>query len=446
VKWVTENIELYEYTMRAHKSEDQSILEMLIEGLTGPERKNLNYVQLFTLARSFGIRMALLFKDLTLFTYAFDRDIYEQQCAFLVVDNTTFIPLEMESDRENPEFLLHWYSAQHWKFAGRSVKIEKQEPMVDAPSATSTPRAKSSSTVETITIDSDEEEGESTRRDSDTAVVMVEEELADTTLSERNIKKLQVESLLAELQIIKAQARKEVADFKAKSAIEVEKLKVENRELKRVAREYQSENERLRQGMRNVQAVVDRALDETGQVAATITLTVQPATSAPVQKKRKKGGTHVCLYCPEEFEDLAERSEHIHNDHGEEKFYECDVDGCSAIYKYETSLDRHRANIHTAGGIKCDEQGCGRTFRTRQGLRDHVGVHTLKYICPYCDVDKSFANSRTLRRHAIDSHKLQYNAQTFEHDVQERRTEAEGRVQQAEADTSHEEIPQPEED
>jgi hypothetical protein len=251
------------------------------------------------------------------------------------------------------------------------------------------------------------------------------------SLTESSVQEMKVESLIAEVELIRSKARNEVLRFKSDTATEADKLRQENAELRRQNQEFRMDNKKLQQALRNVSTVVEKTLDESTTATGHLILPMlPPSTSTPMSKPiKRKRSAHTCFYCDEGFEDMVERRAHMSTEHPEDTVYDCKEQGCQQYYKHEHTLRRHVAHTHTdKEDFECPEEECNKTFRTKQGLNDHVGVHGEEFACHWCegeDAGRPFANFRTLRRHVRDNHVEVYNEESFTTDVQKKREEYE---------------------
>jgi hypothetical protein len=455
-RWVRQNIRFYQATVTEALKGEKTPLEELLDGIR--EAKRLSWIQLFTLARSIALRMVLIFRDRKLYVGAYDEDDYNQEAAFLVLDEYTFLPCERSRNKDAPEYSLRFYDRGDWRFGGYGrVKEERMEGTPVKREGFGSGRSDTTEEIEVVELDSD---------DGDTEVAITAEQRmksprhpVSTTvsrsargmpipsmsgvaaafsyqLSEENVQQMKIESLIAEVELIRSKARNEVLKYKSEQATEGERLRKENEELRKQTRIYREDNQRLQQAMKNISSVVDRALDDSTAATGNLILPMMPAstaTSTPgVKSGKRKRTPFSCFHCEEAFEESTDRRDHMREEHGEEQVYDCPESTCAQYYKHEYTLRRHVAQYHTdKEEHKCTYTGCGKTFRTQQGLQDHAGLHTNEYACYWCDTVRPFSNLRTLRRHVREAHADVYDEDNFQEKWQARRDEHEA----ARADT-----------
>jgi hypothetical protein len=150
-----------------------------------------------------------------------------------------------------------------------------------------------------------------------------------------------------------------------------------------------------------VKTVADQALDEVGEGVRHLTLDLYPEPAGehtPAQKSKK--ARLACFYCDEVFTSHVERREHSETTHAERSFYACEEKDCNRIFKQESNLRRHVESAHDDTEFGCLE--CEATFKNKQGLKDHAGLHTGDFVCLWCKekgIEKNFTNERALKRH-----------------------------------------------
>ncbi|XP_033743294.1 testis-specific zinc finger protein topi-like isoform X2 [Pecten maximus] len=84
--------------------------------------------------------------------------------------------------------------------------------------------------------------------------------------------------------------------------------------------------------------------------------------------------------------------------------YKCDELGCNESFSKWTLLRKHKATQH-ALERKCPQ--CGKTFSTRQWLRQHMSVHSSErelFACPRDNCGRSYLNQRNLHAHIRSYH------------------------------------------
>ena len=80
-----------------------------------------------------------------------------------------------------------------------------------------------------------------------------------------------------------------------------------------------------------------------------------------------------CEYCDVSFATIRQLLAHKKLKHRGEAVFQCVL--CDKAYKSVESLRQHRSRHHTGKDFSCDEeQGCGKKFKTREGLTKHKKI------------------------------------------------------------------------
>ena len=127
----------------------------------------------------------------------------------------------------------------------------------------------------------------------------------------------------------------------------------------------------------------------------------------PQKKKLKSFNCFTCgrwFSSREAYEDCYD---HMMADHDGNMVFLCPSDGCHMYFDSEARRKVHEEKSHKKN-ITCPD--CSKTFGTKGGLRDHYGIHTLDFTCPFCmfrkpgKKPKPYANNRILRDHVKSRH------------------------------------------
>ena len=115
-----------------------------------------------------------------------------------------------------------------------------------------------------------------------------------------------------------------------------------------------------------------------------------------------------CQTCKQKFTYESQLSRH-QSTHMDSKPYKCASKTCPKFkegFKSQQALNRHM-DIHKGNLIKCDVQGCPKSFTTHHYLRDHKNMaHGLPYECKHVLDGCTFTWQS--RKTLSDHHKLYY--------------------------------------
>ena len=123
-----------------------------------------------------------------------------------------------------------------------------------------------------------------------------------------------------------------------------------------------------------------------------------------------------CNICPKKFTESRILKRHIATVHEIAKSLEegdiaCDI--CNAIYKTQSGMDNHIAQIH--GNYECVD--CKKSFTNKYNMRRHIElIHEEKkppaYCCPICAA--KFMNKQGMKKHILSTHE---GVKPFECDI-----------------------------
>ncbi len=83
------------------------------------------------------------------------------------------------------------------------------------------------------------------------------------------------------------------------------------------------------------------------------------------------------------------------------KKYVCDEPGCGKSFSSSTGLKQHKLIHSGERPFLCEEEGCGKSFRQVGHLRSHIRTHADEkpYVCDHQNCGKSFARNSDLELH-----------------------------------------------
>ena len=125
---------------------------------------------------------------------------------------------------------------------------------------------------------------------------------------------------------------------------------------------------------------------------------------------------YTCHYegCTKEFKSLSGFQNHIFFHEEDKKRWQCKT--YKLEFTYESQLDRHQSTHTDSKPCKCASKTCPKFkegFKSQQSLDRHMDIH--KGNCIKCDVQgcpKTFTTSYYLRDHKNMAHGLPYGVQT----------------------------------
>ncbi|KAJ3089932.1 Transcription factor IIIA [Quaeritorhiza haematococci] len=85
-------------------------------------------------------------------------------------------------------------------------------------------------------------------------------------------------------------------------------------------------------------------------------------------------------------------------------WHPCPYEGCFKIYQHLAYLTRHVRSRHTnERPYKCEHEGCGRSFVTKQKLNLHAILHTddKPFACRFEGCDRKFQSANSRRHHEL---------------------------------------------
>jgi hypothetical protein len=111
---------------------------------------------------------------------------------------------------------------------------------------------------------------------------------------------------------------------------------------------------------------------------------------------------YICKVCGKGFKQKCGLVEHV-NVHSKEKTFKCEVEGCGESFLWRTSLLHHKGKVHD--GVKYACPLCGKSFNSKQNMTAHI-KHVHQKVkpnkCPKCGV--LFECQGSLTRHIKDVH------------------------------------------
>ncbi|CAH0625233.1 unnamed protein product [Chrysodeixis includens] len=131
-----------------------------------------------------------------------------------------------------------------------------------------------------------------------------------------------------------------------------------------------------------------------------VEVTADDSKSVHPQAKR-----YQCNKCKQIFDQLAEFKQHMVGNHRLSNL--CDVSDdvkfmCQECGKYLKNQDKFEKHClgHGDPDLECDK--CHKVFASKFTLRNHMKIHTRRYLCSYCP--KSYGTPHQLYTHAEKSH------------------------------------------
>jgi len=125
-------------------------------------------------------------------------------------------------------------------------------------------------------------------------------------------------------------------------------------------------------------------------------------------KKNAGSRPYICDSCGKSFKDRSNLSQHLRV-HTKEKPYVCNFADCRKAFAHSASLKEH---LNTHMGAKphvCDYTDCGQSFAQASNLRRHQrGVHggERPFECTYKGCGKRFAQNSNLKQHMDKVHQV----------------------------------------
>lgn len=108
--------------------------------------------------------------------------------------------------------------------------------------------------------------------------------------------------------------------------------------------------------------------------------------------------THTCEICQKAYKNQSGLDHHRLNIHIDDKF-ECGH--CSEVYNSKNKLRKHIQSAHFQTHMDCSRPGCGRTFSSALGLKQHEkSFHKLSNSCFICETcGKAYGSKKHLLVH-----------------------------------------------
>lgn len=114
-----------------------------------------------------------------------------------------------------------------------------------------------------------------------------------------------------------------------------------------------------------------------------------------------------CQFCPKIYRCAEKTKEHEIVNHTKKDVRDVFCKMCTAAFVTETQLKSHIKQMHTEGPIKCEFEGCSKTFHSRAKKDVHMRSHTKEnnYKCEICN--RAFPYSWTLGKHKRVAHGIE---------------------------------------
>jgi KRAB domain-containing zinc finger protein len=130
---------------------------------------------------------------------------------------------------------------------------------------------------------------------------------------------------------------------------------------------------------------------------------------AHILEAHEKKLRYKCQFCPKSYFTVDKLKEHELVNHIKKGVRDVLCELCSAAFITNTQLQSHIKTVHTEGVIKCDFEGCTRTFHKMSKKEIHLRVHTRenKHKCEICN--QAFPYTWVLSKHKRVVHGIEKN-------------------------------------
>ena len=111
-----------------------------------------------------------------------------------------------------------------------------------------------------------------------------------------------------------------------------------------------------------------------------------------------------CSYCHKSFRQKQHLicHERIHRN---ERPFVCQI--CGMSFRFQQSLRNHKKHMHEPCSAKACPYGCGRSFKTATGVKEHVKSKHLKQLDYHCSLCQArFYKDSHIKRHVRNVHKI----------------------------------------